>query len=280
MLNRLLILLLLVGSSCSSLFQKNSGRVLARVYSDYLYEEDLKGVVAPGTAPKDSADIARKYINSWIRQRLVIRLAEKNLSDQQLDFSRQLADYKSSLTIYAYENELVRQKLDTVVTSDQIQAYYDANTQNFLLKDNIVRMAYVKLPLKSPIAGQVRKLLTSPDSDSRNKLSEICEKNAADYFLDSDNWVYFSDVLKQVPLKTYNQEDYLRNHKDLEYQDSLFTYLVYFRDFRIKESVSPLEFETQRIRDILLNKRKAELIQRMQEDVFATAQRKNDFEIY
>ena len=52
------------------------------------------------------------------------------------------------------------------------------------------------------------------------------------------------------------------------------------RNFKIKESVSPLNFEKQRILDVILNKRKIELINRMQEDLYSNAQKKNGFEIY
>ena len=253
---------------------------MARVYDDYLYESDLKGVVAPGTLPKDSLLITRSYIENWVRQQLIIQQAEKNLSSSQMDFSKQLENYKNSLTIYAYENALVRQNLDTLITDEETQNYYDANQQNFLLKDNIVQLQYVKLPLKSTMIKQVKKLLISDDQDDRNKLADLCEKNAADYFLDSDNWLLFSDVLKQIPVKTYNQEDFLKNHRDLDYQDSMYVYLVRFKNFKIKESVSPLNFEKQRIRDIILNKRKIELISRMQDDIYTNAQKKNVFEIF
>ena len=253
---------------------------MARVYDDYLYESDLKGIVAPGTLPKDSLLITRSYIENWVRQRLIIQQAEKNLNSSQLDFTKQLENYKNSLTIFAYENALVRQKLDTLITEEETQNYYDANQQNFLLKDNIVQVQYVKLPLKSTISKQVKKLLNSDSQDDKNTLAELCEKNASDYFLDAENWLLFNDVLKQVPFKTYNQEEFLKNHRDLEYQDSMFVYLVRFKDFKIKESVSPLSFEKQRIRDIILNKRKIELIGLMQDDIYTNAKKKNVFEIY
>lgn len=253
---------------------------MARVNDEYLYESDLKGVVAPGTLPKDSLLITRSFIDNWVRQRLMIQQAEKNLNDSQMDFSGQLENYKNSLTIYAYENALVRQKLDTLVTEDEMQIYYDANLKNFLLKDNIVQIQYVKLPLKTTLSKQIKKLLNSDDQDAKNKLADLCENNAADYFLDNENWLLFNDVLKQVPIKTYNQEEFLKNHRDLEYQDSMYIYLVRFKDFKIKESVSPLNFEKQRIRDIILNKRKIELIGRMQDDIYSSAQKKSVFEIY
>jgi hypothetical protein len=254
--------------------------VLARVHDEYLYESDLKGITTPGMVVKDSLAITKGYIENWIRQRLVIHQAEKNLSEAQMDFSRQLENYKNSLIIYEYENALIRQNLDTLITDEEIQNYYDINQQNFLLKDNIIQMQYVKLPLKSKNLNQFKKLLSSNTPDDRNKLSDLCEKQAEDYFLDDQNWLLFSDLLKQIPIKTYNQEDFLKNHRDLEYQDSLFIYLVRFKDFKIKESVSPVSFEKLRIRDIILNKRKIELINRMQDDIYTNARKKNIFEIY
>ena len=279
-MNRLLILLLIFAASCSTFFKKKSERVLARVYDDYLYESDLKGLVAAGTLPKDSLIITKSFVDSWVRQRLIIQQAEKNLTSSQLDFTKQLDDYKNSLIIYAYENALVRQNLDTLFTEEETQNYYDANQQNFLLKDNIVQIQYVKLPLKSPVSKQIKKLLNSDNPDDKNRLAELCEKNASDYFLDNENWLLFNDLLKQIPIKTYNQEEFLKNHRDLEYQDSMFVYLVRFKDFKIKESVSPLNFEKERIRDIILNKRKLDFINRMREDIFSNAQKKNAFEIY
>ena len=279
-MNRLLILFLIFGVSCSTFFKKKSERVLARVYDAYLYESDLKGIVAPGTLPKDSLLITSGFIDNWVRQQLIIQQAEKNLTDAQMDFTKQLENYKNSLTIYAYENALVRQNLDTLITEEETQNYYDANQQNFLLKDNIVQLQYVKLRLKSPLAKQIKNLLSSSNAEDKEKLADLCEKNAEDYFLDSENWLLFSDVLEQIPIKTYNQEEFLRTRRDLEYQDSMFVYLVRFKDFKIKESVSPLNFEKQRIRDIILNKRKIEFIGRMQDDIYSNAQKKNVFEIY
>jgi len=279
-LNKSIFFLLIFLTSCTTFFKKKNERVLARVHDEYLYESDLAGIIMPGTIPKDSLSINQSYIENWIRQKLIIHQAEKNLSETQMDFTRQLENYKNSLIIYAYENALVRQNLDTLITNEEIQNYYDNNQQNFLLKDNIIQIQYVKLSLKSGNIKQFKKLLASNNPNDRNKLSELCEKQAEDYFLDDQNWLLFSELLKQIPVKTYNQEDFLKNHRDLEYQDSTFVYLVRFKDFKIKESISPLSFEKQRIRDIIFNKRRIELISRMQEDIYSDAQKKNLFEIY
>jgi hypothetical protein len=278
-LKKFLIFSLVILASCSY-FKKNTERVVARVLDDYLYESDLRGVIPPGTIAKDSITLTRNYIEDWIRQKLVIRQAENNLTNEQMDFSRQLENYKNALIIFEYENALVKQKLDTLITDEEIETYYDANQNNFLLKDNIVQIQYVKLPLKSAYSSQIKKLLVSDKPDDKVKLPDLCEKYATDYFLDDQNWLFFGDLLKQIPIKTYNQEEFLKNRRDLEYQDSLFVYLVRFKDFKIKESVSPLSLEKARIRDIIMNKRKMELISLMQEDIYQKALKKNEFEIY
>ena len=197
-----------------------------------------------------------------------------------MDFTQQLDNYRNSLIIYAYENELVKQKLDTLVSDEEVENYYSANQQNFLLKDNIVQVQYVKLPLKSAHIKQFKKLLDTDNSAEKTKLSEECEKYAADYFLDDQNWLLFNDLLKQIPVKTYNQEEFLKNHRDLEYQDSLYTYLVRFHDFKIKESISPLSFEKEREKSIILNKRKIDLIRKMHTDIYEKALKNADFEIF
>jgi len=278
-LNRLFLILMILFSSCSYL-KKTGERPVARVKGDYLYESDLKGIVPSGTSAKDSVTLIRNYIENWIRQKLIIRQAEANLTTDQMNFTKQLENYKNSLIIFEYENALIRQKLDTLVPEEEIESYYDLNQNNFLLKDNIVQIQYVKLSLKSGNIKPIRMLLISDKPEDRTRLAELCEKYAADYFLDDQNWLPFSEVLKQIPIRTYNQEEFLKNHRNLESQDSLFVYLVRVKDFKIKESISPLVLEKQKIRDIILNKRKIELIGRMQEDLYQMGLKNNEFEMY
>ena len=162
-----LIFALIFLTSCSYFFKKKTERILARTYDDYLYESDLKGVIPIGVSPKDSTNLAKNFIDAWVRQKLLIRQAENNLTDQQLDFSTQLENYQNSLTIYEYEHELVNQKLDTIVSEEEIVNYYAVNQKNFLLKENIVQLQYVKLPLRSQNLNQLKKLLNSDASEDK-----------------------------------------------------------------------------------------------------------------
>ncbi len=279
MKNSLLFLLLLLATSCSYL-DKSGDRPVARVDDEYLYESDLTGLVAPGTSPTDSLNLIHNYIDSWIQRKILIYQAEKNLTEEQLDFSSQLEDYRNSLVVYAYENILVAQRLDTIVTDQEIETYYHDNQSNFLLKDNIVKINYVKIPVNSKKTRQIRRLFYSDDPDDKDKLADLCDQHEAEYFLDDDTWMIFDNVLKEIPIRTYNQEEFLKYRRSIEIQDSLCLYLAKFVDFKIKEGVSPLQFERDRIKSIIMNKRKIDLLNTMHQDVLNDAFRKNEIEIY
>ncbi|MFH1296601.1 MAG: hypothetical protein ABIJ04_04925 [Bacteroidota bacterium] len=274
-----LIIFLLVLTACSYL-HKNGDRPVARVDDDYLFESDLTDLVAPGTSATDSLNLTRNYIDGWIKKKILIHQAEKNLTEDQLNFSKELEDYRNSLVLFAYENMLVAQRLDTVVSDAEIESYYLENQKNFLLKNNIVRLSYVKIPSESKQIRQIQRFFYSDDPDDKERLADLCDKHSAQYFLDDETWLIFDDVMKEIPVRTYNQEEFLRYRRSFEIQDSLYLYLVKFLDFKIKENISPLQFERIRVKSIILNKRKMNLLNTMRQDVYNEALQENTIEIY
>ncbi|MFH1937703.1 MAG: hypothetical protein ABIK52_09085, partial [Bacteroidota bacterium] len=181
---------------------------------------------------------------------------------------------------FAYENMLVAQRLDTVVSDAEIESYYLENQKNFLLKNNIVRLSYVKIPSESKQIRQIQRFFYSDDPDDKERLADLCDKHSAQYFLDDETWLIFDDVMKEIPVRTYNQEEFLRYRRSFEIQDSLYLYLVKFLDFKIKENISPLQFERIRVKSIILNKRKMNLLNTMRQDVYNEALQENTIEIY
>lgn len=277
---RPLLFALILLTSCSGFFKKKTERTLAKVYDEYLFESDLKGVVPKGIPANDSIMMVKSFVDNWVRQRLILHQAEKNLESSQLDFSKQLENYKNSLIIFAYENQLIRQKLDTVVTDEEISNYYNTNQNAFLVRDDIIRVQYAKLPLKSKFIPQARMLLLSDKPDNRNKLADLCEQQSFGYFIDDQKWIYLTDLMNVIPLRPADPEEFLKKNHQVEVSDNAFTYLIRFTDYKLRDSNSPLELETQKIHDIILNKRKMELLGKMHDYIYQLAQKQNDFEIF
>ncbi|MCX7744531.1 MAG: peptidylprolyl isomerase [Flavobacteriales bacterium] len=272
---------ILVFSSCKYLQQsKSKKQALARVNNTYLYIDDLEGVIPPGTAPEDSIKLVNQFIQNWIREQLVLQKAEMNLSNDLKNVEKQLEEYRKSLIIYAYQEKLVNQNLDTVVTDSEIAEYYEKNKANFELRENIVKADYAIFNRSNKDLPKIKLLFRSDKKDQQELFAELCKKYAYKYALNDTNWVRFDDLLKEIPLPADNQELFLSTRKYVEIEDSMNVYLVNIKAYKIKESQSPLAFEKNRIRSIILNQRKLSLLAKMEEDTYQDALNKKEFEIF
>ena len=274
-------LIIIMIASCSFFKHKDSGKTpVAKAFDNILYQSDIKDLVPKGSSKNDSIKIVKSYIDSWIKKELVLSKANQNLGDEAKDVEKQLEDYKNSLIIYAYEKELVRQKIDTIVKDAEIEKYYNEHIGNFELKDNIIKVLYLKLAKNSPKLFNVRQWYKSTKPNDRKLLEDYCHQYAVNYYLDDNSWLLFDDLLKEIPIRTYDKEQFLKNNRFIEVEDSTNLYLVNISGFMIKESTSPLSFEKDNIKSIIVNKRKLMLIEGMEKKVYDEALKNNDFKIY
>ena len=253
---------------------------VARVQDEYLYKEELASIIQPGLPAKDSLQLAKSYIENWIRNRLVLEKAEANLAEELKNVDRKLEQYRNSLIRYTYEREIIRQNLDTTVSDGDVQKYYNENKANFLLRDNIVKALYVKVKKNAPKVSQVRAWYKSDIPKDRKSLEDYCNKFASDFMSDDTTWHSFDDLLKKIPEKIFDKESYLRNNSTLEVEDSTDLYFVRIKDYKIRESQSPLSFVESDIRSLIVNKKKLDLIRDMEKSIYEEALKKNEFEIY
>jgi hypothetical protein len=258
----------------------DKGKIIATVYTHNLYESDLTVAVPPGLTPEDSVRRAENFINSWVREMLLLTKAESNLPPNDAEMEKKLRDYKNSLIIYAYETELVHQKLDTVVTDAEIEQYYNEHPNDFQLRDNIVKVVYVKVDKKAPNLPKLKTWVQSDKPQDREELDKYCRQYASNYYLDDNSWLLFDDLLKEVPIQTYNRELFLQNNRFVEVSDSTSIYFLNIKGFMTRNSQSPLSFEKENIRSIILNKRKLELIDKMHDDLYNEAVENNSIKIY
>ena len=272
---------LFFSSSCSN--NKNtssSGKiVIAKAYDKELYLEDIKKNIPAGTSKKDSTAILQSYIQNWLQKQVVLKLAEDNLNDDLKNVDDQLEEYSNSLLAYAYEREYLREKLDTTISAEEIEKYYNEHTDNFQLKDNIVKCVYFKVPKNIPKLDKIRVLYKSEKENEKQIVQEFCYQYATDYYFNEAEWLLFDDLLKKVPISAYDKEQYLKNNRFIEVADSTSIYFINIKGFKIKESLSPLNFETDNIRNLIINKRKLDIINKMEKDAYNNAIKEKDVEI-
>ena len=254
---------------------------IARVHDQYLYAEDLEGITDPGMNQSDSTGRVQIYIDSWIRKQLLIHEAAKQIQFDEADIERKILDYRYSLMGYEYQNYYINQHLSTNVSDQEINTYYQENLDNFLLKQNIIRCRYVKLPKSAPRSERVSRWLQSGSEESLEELNSYCLSFANAYQLDDQVWMEFDEVIKNSPMAEFpNKVQFLRNNRYYETSDDDFRYFLKIEEYKISDNVSPLDFVKDDIRNIILNKRTVELAMELEEKVFNDASEKEEFEIF
>ena len=137
--------------SCKTKRQQDNDtqeKPIARVFDKKLYAGEIKLILPKNSNPKDSAIFVKSYIQQWITNELMLHQAEGNLSADDKDIQKEIDEYRKNLLVYRYETELIHQKLDTAVGQQDMETYYKEHEQNFMLKDNIVKVTYVKINKK------------------------------------------------------------------------------------------------------------------------------------
>lgn len=253
---------------------------VVRVFDKYLYPGNLRENIPANISASDSSILASDYIDKWIRKQLLLRKAEMNLTDEEKNVDKQLENYKSSLLIFKYEQSLIKQKLDTIISFEEIEKYYNENPANFLLNNNIIKATFLKVPRNAPEIWNLRRWLKSDSDEDLKKLESYAFQHAEIYDYFNDDWVEFSEVEKNLPLRIDNPQYLIKYRKNYEVNDSLSYYLLNIKDYRLLGTVAPLSYVMDDIRTIIMNKRKIQLINRLESNIYNDALNRGYFTIY
>lgn len=254
---------------------------VARVGNSYLFQDELIGIAPTDVTSEDSVARVTAYVNSWIRKQLVINEAMKNIDINEVEVERKVLDYRYSLIGYEYQNYYIKQNLNDSVSDQEIEAYYKERLDNFMLKQNIIKGVYIKVPKSAPRTNKVKDLMYSKRAKDSEELKSYCISFSAAYHLGDSSWIEFDKLVVNSPLSEIpNKIQFLRSHHYYETTDNEFLYYLKIDAYKISDNVSPLEFVKQDIKNIILNKRKVELARKLEDDVYENAAKRKDFEVY
>lgn len=275
----LLTLMLLAGCKNSP---KQAKRVpVAEVGKVTLYYDEMPKLIQHGVNESDSAALFQNYINKWSKRQLLLQKAEDNLTPAlKEEIDKQLKETRSNLVIYQYERQMILEKLDTVLTDEELENYYTANEKSFVLNSNIVKALFIKLPLETPDLGKIRSLARSNDHNDLQKLETICYQFAEKFDDFNEEWVPMDRLSVELQQNIDNEENFLKRNTFFETRDSTSEYLVSIRDYRLRSSLAPYEYIKDDIKRIIWNTRRFEFIQSLENGIYNEALKQNSFKIY
>ncbi|MDN3668594.1 peptidyl-prolyl cis-trans isomerase [Echinicola jeungdonensis] len=261
--------------------EEKNNPVVATVDGNSLRHADLDFVTKETQGLADSTNLAKRYVQSWIKKQLMIKAASKNITISQAELDKKLLDYKYALIVYQFEKDYIEENLDREVSEEDIATYYQKNQENFTLKEIIVRSNFIKMEKTLSQNTQVERMLKRNEEDDRHKLRDLALKSATNYFLEDSTWIKFEDIIINTPLtETTNVVQLLQQNDFIKVEDDTYNYYFKILDFKLQDQVPPVEFVKDEISKIIINKRKVSLAEELQNQIYNRALENNEFKIY
>lgn len=279
---RLVILLVSVLSltACEWVEHVISGEVVASVGKSRLYRTDLDKVLPDGLSPEDSTRLAQQYINTWASDIIFLEVAEKQLTKEELDVTRELEDYRKSLLKYRYEQRYINDRLDTLVTVEQIETYYREHPDKFVLEIPLVKADFLCISPDSPSLSEFRRNIVSDDVSQMQISDSLAYSSAIKYENFGGRWIEITVLARDFGLDygemlTYRKGDWI------EYSgDTGLLSLAYIREWSPAGKVAPVEYASAQIRDIILSTRKRTLVSSLEQDLLEEALESGKLKVY
>ena len=257
--------------------QRTNNEILAIVNTEKFFKKDLTILLPQNINKIDSQLLVKSYIQDWAIKKLLLEKAENNSSLETVNQIDDLVkDYKESLLINNYKEQLVKQKLDTIVTEKELEEYYLLNKENFKLNEELVKIKFLHIDNTINDKKEILKLFKS---DNILDLEELEKQELSFKFhqFNDSTWTQLDNVLLKLP---FSKEKLLKKTKFIQKQDSIGLYLVAIKDVLELKSIAPLSYVIPTIEQMILHKRKIQLIRDIEKIIIKDAIQNNNFKIY
>ena len=282
-----LLLFALLVSSCQLVHRVSDtaaelfgDEVVARVGDHKLFRSELAEYIPAGVSSEDSLGLAQRYINAWAEELLFLDMAESRLSKEEKDVSKELEEYRRTLLKYRYEERYINERLDTLISDEEVRRYYQEHTDKFLLDRPLLRARYMVIPADSRSLRTLKELMSSSDAAETLAADSLAFTAALRYVDGSDTWMDAILLARELGTDVESMMKALRNGF-IELPDGSGNLRVaYVAEMLSKGNPAPLEYCEERIRDIILSARKHDLVSGLERDLLKDAQTKGKFVIY
>ncbi|MFS4482986.1 peptidyl-prolyl cis-trans isomerase [Hyunsoonleella sp. 2307UL5-6] len=277
----ILSILIVCVTSCNFYKETDERKPIARVGDNYLYQDDLVSVLSDAVSGQDSTLIVQNFIKEWATEQLLVDGAQINLSEKkQKHFNKLIDQYKNDLFSKAYLEALVKRNLDTAVSKAEAATYYEGNKEAFKLNEELIKFRYIHVDKNIIDLKGIKKRFQEFNSSDKIALDSMAIQFKS-YSLNDSIWVKMSQVISKIPgVNSENKNQLLKKSNFVQLTDSLGVYLMQVNQVLLRNDTAPLEYVKPIINQIVINRRKLELIKKLEKDITKDAIKNKEFEIY
>lgn len=272
------ILIVLLTISCENKTEKIK---LARFNDIFLYKSELYNEIPKKLSEKDSTIFANNYIHKWLVDQMIMEKSEEMIPVEFNSVKKKINKYKRSLISYEFEQFYINKRLDTSVSSLEINDYYESHLDDFVLNDYVVKCMYIKVPKNSKIIKEIKKNYHLKNEKMVDQMIKFDQLENITLHYNPEEWIFFDDLIKKLPmLEKYSKVEFIKKKKKTIIENKGYLYFVNLFDYIIKNGTSPLSFETNKIKSIILNQRSKDLRKKLRLDLYDDGMRNNYIEKY
>lgn len=268
-----LMLIPLVLKMCSSGDVSDDRVRLAKVGNEVVYLDEAVQGMPQGLSAKDSSAYVQQFVKNRVKELLLYDKAVKNLP-QGKDIEELVENYRRSLVIYAYQQQVLNEKMQNDITDTEVQVFYENNRDRFSSGHDLIKGIFIKIPKTASDLGKLKKLYKNTSNEAFSQIEKICVQNGGQFEYFYDRWVILDDILDQISYDTGKNADFLRTRSTLDVVVGEFEYLLYVDDYVLAGTTAPLDYVKDEVRNIVVNTRKTEFIHRFEQDLLREAERK------
>ena len=273
----LFIFTTLLLTSCSNISDNNSNDLIARAGENFLYQNQLPSF----SSEQDSILRYLNYIERWAKEKILYDLSLTNLSQSKKnDLDLLVEKYKVDLYINSYKDLIVNSRIDSIVTDEEIESFYNRNIDNFKLNENLLKYRYLKVPSDNINISRIRRYIQRLNESDREFLDSL-NFQFADLKINDTMWFTEREVISSIEfINQKNKSNYMRINRLYELEDDQYTNYFIVKDLLKSGNIPPLSYLYDRIKSNIINQRKLNLIQNINKEILNDALKSSKYEVF
>ncbi len=239
-----------------------------------LFPDDIAEIIPTGTNPDDSALIADGYIRRWATDIILYNRAKNNVTNTD-EINRLTDDYRRSLTIHYYQQNMVNSKVP-MPSDAEAGEYYRKHQSDFILEQPVAKGLIMKVPKNSKRLNAVVKKVKRMDDKDFQKIEKYALENAIYYNVFLDRWERLDKLLQAANVET--EENFAQGYYEIE--DSVAITYLNLTTFQGIGKVAPEEMALEEARQKLYSVRRINYLRNLGFDLYEDALKNNEIIFY
>lgn len=239
-----------------------------------LYEEQLHAIIDLYFPMEGDEEAREKAIELWaIQQRINIELNEINPTislENQIQAEQELM----MLNLFELENKYIEKNIDTTVTEEEIQTYYDIHRDSYKTQSFIVRALYIKVPDTIVSVSKIEDYYLLKNDKDLEEIKKYANLYATNYYYEDKRWIFFDDLVREVPMSDEQKRDLIINQREAKYSGNGYTHFINILDSKTKSVSAPLDSERDVIKRHVLTRKINKLRENAKETIIEDVKKK------